>query len=138
MGIVRDEITITNVKDEVRVQVGLLGGVRSVTVTAVVDSGALRLTIPESLRQKLGLAVVKKVPATLADGEKLECGLSEAVEVRWKDRAEITQAWVVQRECSVLIGAIPMEGMDLIIDMKNQKLVGAHGDEQIGILYSNM
>jgi hypothetical protein len=28
-----------------------------------------------------------------------------------------------------------MEGMDLMIDMKNQKLVGVHGDEQIGILY---
>jgi clan AA aspartic protease len=135
MGIVRDEITIRNVKDEVRVQVGLLREVRSATVTAVVDSGALRLTIPESLRERLGLDIVKKVPATLADGEKLECGLSEAVEVRWKDRAEITQAWVIQRECSVLLGAIPMEGMDLVIDMKNQRLMGAHGDEQVGILY---
>jgi clan AA aspartic protease len=137
MGIVRDEITITNALDIGDVQRGYMNAkdIRSATVTAVVDSGALRLTIPESLRQKLGLAVVKKVPATLADGEKPECGLSEAVEVRWKDRAEITQAWIVQRECSVLLGAIPMEGMDLVVDMKNQKLVGAHGDEQIGILY---
>jgi clan AA aspartic protease len=135
MGIVIDKITITNVKDDVRVQVGLLKEVRSATVTAVADSGALRLTIPESLRRQLGLDVVKKVPATLADGEKLECGLSEAVEVRWKDRAEITQAWVIPKECPVLLGAIPMEGMDIMIDMKNQKLVGIHGDEQIGILY---
>jgi clan AA aspartic protease len=123
------------VKDDVRVQVGLLKKVRSVTVTAVADSGALRLTIPESLRRQLGLDVVKKVPATLADGEKLECGLSEAVEVRWKDRAEITQAWVIPKECSVLLGAIPMEGMDIMIDMKKQTLVGIHGEEQIGILY---
>jgi clan AA aspartic protease len=137
VGIVRDEITITNALDIGDVRRGFMNAkdIRSATVTAVADSGALRLTIPESLRQKLGLAVVEKVPATLADGEKLECGLSEAVEVRWKDRAEITQAWIVQRECSVLLGAIPMEGMDLMIDMKNQKLVGAHGDEQIGILY---
>jgi hypothetical protein len=28
-----------------------------------------------------------------------------------------------------------MEGMDLMIGMKNQKPAGAHGDEQIGILY---
>jgi clan AA aspartic protease len=137
MGIVRDEITITNALDIGDVKRGFMNAkdIRFVTVTAVVDSGTLRLTIPESLRQKLGLAVVKKVSATLADGEKLECGLSEAVEVRWKDRAEVTQAWIIQRECSVLLGAIPMEGMDLTIDMKNQKLVGAHGDEQIGILY---
>ena len=74
-------------------------------------------------------------PHTLANGEKLECGLSEGVEVRWKDRAEITQAWVVPRECAVLLGAIPMEGMDIMVDPKNQRLVGVHGDEQLGILY---
>jgi predicted aspartyl protease len=92
MGIARDEITITTALDIGDVKRGFMNAkdIRSATVTAVVDSGALRLTIPESLRQKLGLAVVKKVPATLADGEKLECGLSEAVEVRWKDRAEVT------------------------------------------------
>ena len=135
MGITRDEITLTNLKDDVRVQAGLIKEIRSATVTAVADSGALRLTIPESLRDKLGLEIIKRVPATLANGEKLECGLSEGVEVRWKDRAEITQAWVVPRECAVLLGAIPMEGMDIMVDPKNQRLVGVHGDEQLGILY---
>lgn len=136
MGITRDEITITNVVDQGSVKRGLMDAkdIRTVTVTAVADTGALRLTIPESLREKLGLEIVKKVPATLADGEKLEIGLSEGVEVRWKDRAEITQAWVVPKECSVLLGAIPMEGMDIMVDPKNQRLVGVHGDEQLGIL----
>jgi clan AA aspartic protease len=136
MGITRDEITLTNVVDQGSVKRGLMASkdIRSVTVTAVADTGALRLTIPESLREKLGLEIVKKVPATLADGEKLEIGLSEGIEVRWKDRAEITQAWVVPKECSVLLGAIPMEGMDIMVDPKNQRLVGVHGDEQLGIL----
>jgi clan AA aspartic protease len=137
MGIVRDKITITNIGDTTKAKGGFISvhDVRSVTVNAVADSGALRLTIPESLREQLGLEIVKKVPATLADGEKLECGLSEGVEVRWKDRAEITQAWVVPKDCSVLLGAIPMEGMDIMVDPKNQCLVGIHGDEQLGILY---
>jgi clan AA aspartic protease len=137
MGIVRDEITITNIGDAAKAKGGFISvhDVRSVTVNAVADSGALRLTIPESLREQLGLEIVKKVPATLADGEKLECGLSEGVEVRWKDRAEITQAWVVPKDCSVLLGAIPMEGMDIMVDPRNQRLVGIHGDEQLGILY---
>ena len=137
MGITRDEITITNVVDKGIAARGFIPAeeVRSVTVTAVADSGALRLTIPESIREKLGLAVLKKVPATLADGQKLEIGLTEGVEVRWKDRAEITQAWVVPKDCSVLLGAIPMEGMDIMVDPKNQRLVGIHGDEELGILY---
>jgi clan AA aspartic protease len=136
MGITRDEITLTNAVDQGNVKRGLMAAkdVRTVTVTAVADTGALRLTMPESLREKLGLEIVKKVPATLADGEKLELGLTEGVEVRWKDRAEITQAWVVPKECSVLLGTIPMEGMDLMVDPKNQRLVGVHGDEQLGIL----
>ena len=136
MGITRDEITITNLRDSANARSRFIPekDIRSVTVTAVADTGALRLTMPESLREKLGLEIVKKVPATLADGEKLEIGLSEGVEVRWKDRAEITQAWVVPKECSVLLGAIPMEGMDIMVDPKNQRLVGIHGDEQLGIL----
>jgi predicted aspartyl protease len=91
MGIVRDEITITNAVDQGNAKRGFIPAqdIRSVTVNAVADTGALRLTIPESLREKLGLEILKKVPATLANGEKLEIGLSEGVEVRWKDRAEI-------------------------------------------------
>jgi hypothetical protein len=135
MGITKDEITLTNIKDDVRVQVGLRKEILSVMVTAVADTSALRLVTPESLRKKLGLDIVKKITATLAEGEKLECGLSEGVEVRWKDRAEITQAWVIPKECSVLLGAIPMEGRDIMVDPKSQRLVGIHGDEQIGILY---
>ena len=135
MGLTRDEITLTNAKDDVRVQAGLLKEIRSVTVSVVADTGALRLTIPESLREKLGLEIMETVTATLANGEKLECGLTDAVEVRWKDRIDISQAWVVPRECSVLLGAIPMEGLDIMVDPKNQRLVGIHGEELVGILY---
>ncbi|MDR1318266.1 MAG: hypothetical protein LBJ90_01460 [Treponema sp.] len=137
MGITKDEITLTNAVDKGNVKRGLMDEkeIRSVTVTAVADTGALRLTMPESLRRQLGLEILKKVPATLGDGEKVQLGLTEGVEVRWRDRAEITQAWVVDKECSVLLGAIPMEGMDIMVDPKNQRLVGVHGEEQLGILY---
>jgi clan AA aspartic protease len=136
MGITRDEITLTNAGDIAKARGGYIPekGVRSVTVTAVADTGALRLTIPESLREKLGLEILRKAPATLASGEKLEVGLTEGVEIRWKDRLDISQAWVVQRECPVLLGAMPMEGMDIMVDPKSQQLVGIHGDEELGIL----
>jgi predicted aspartyl protease len=136
MGITKDEITITNIGDVSKAKGGFISAkdIRSVTVEAVADTGALRLTIPVRLSEELGLEVIKNVPATLANGETPEIGLSEGVEVRWKDRSEITQAWVVPRECSVLLGAIPMEGMDLMVDPRSRRLVGVHGDEQLGIL----
>jgi hypothetical protein len=57
MGIVRDEITLTNVVDQGSAKRGLMDAkeIRSVTVTAVADSGALRLTIPDSLRENWDL-----------------------------------------------------------------------------------
>ena len=137
MGITRDKITLTNMIDRGSAERGFINekDVRTATVTAIADTGALRLTIPKSLCEKLGLEIVRKVSATLADGEKLECGLSEGVEIRWNDRIEITQAFVIPKECSVLLGAMPMEGMDIMVDPKNQRLVGVHGDEQLGFLY---
>ena len=65
MGITRDEITLTNAVDQGFAKRGFIPAqnIRSATVTAVADSGALRLTIPESLRDKLGLEIIKRVPA---------------------------------------------------------------------------
>jgi predicted aspartyl protease len=137
MGIVKDEITLINARDQINAKCGLMNveGIRSVTVTAVADSGALRLTIPESVREKLGLEIVGRMNAQLATGEKVECLVSEPVRVSWKDRATSCDAWVLPGKCNVLLGAIPMEGMDIMVDPVNLRLVGIHGDEQLGILY---
>jgi hypothetical protein len=34
----------------------------------------------------------------------------------------------------VLLGALPLEDMDLVIHPKSQELVGAHGDEIISLI----
>ncbi|MDR0561080.1 MAG: hypothetical protein LBG73_00125 [Spirochaetaceae bacterium] len=136
MGITREEITLTNEGDLAAAARGYITKkeARSVTVTAIADTGALRLVMPESLRKKLGLEILKTAPAALADGEKLEIGLTEGVEVRWKDRIITCDAWIVPNDCSVLLGAIPMEGLDVMGDPVNQRLVGVHGEKPLGIL----
>jgi hypothetical protein len=45
------------------------------------------------------------------------------------------EPWVLPGTDEVLLGAIPLEDMDLIVDPKNQKLVGAHGDEPLALIY---
>ncbi|GHV94649.1 hypothetical protein AGMMS50293_09690 [Spirochaetia bacterium] len=131
MGRVVAEITLTNVKDDVRVQDGVRSAVRQVTVNAVVDTGAGTLVITEDLRQQLGLEIEGKRRTHFANGEKTECGVTEGVNIRWKDRDCICRAVVIPGAQFVLLGAIPLEDMDLIVNPAKQELVGAHGDEVV-------
>jgi clan AA aspartic protease len=128
MGKVTEEITLANVGDKVRVEDGVLTKVRQVTVNAVVDTGASTLIINEETRQQLGLAIVGSRRTTFADGGQKECGLTEPVDVCWKDRDCACRAVVIPGLQSVLLGAIPLEDMDLLVDPVRQQLVGAHGD----------
>ena len=130
MGMVRAEITLKNVIDKGKAREGLISeqDVRSITVNSVVDTGAASLVINEELRQKLGLTEMEEKSVKMADGRRVACKLTEAVEVRWKDRSWACPAVVIPGAESVLLGAIPLEGMDLMINPKTQELVGVHGD----------
>jgi len=130
MGTVHAEITIKNAADVVNVKRGLIREeeVRSIVVTAVVDTGAASLVISEKQRQILGLGIVEERKARVADGRWVFCQLTEAVEVSWKDRQASCNAMVIPSAEAVLLGAIPLEWMDLIVNPGKQELVGAHGD----------
>jgi len=131
MGTVYADITLKNVVDEGNARNGLIreDEVRSITVKAVVDTGASTIVINEEQRQKLGLAKIKERRARLADGNRVPCWRTEAVNIYWEDRGCSCDAVVIPQAGKVLLGAIPLEGMDLIIHPKTQELVGAHGDE---------
>jgi clan AA aspartic protease len=136
MGIVQEEITLKNIRDKIMAEEGYIKEfeVRQTTVQAVVDTGAMNLVIDEQLRQQLGLGVVGEKQVTLADSTKRRVKIAETVEIHWKNRSMICQPWVVSAG-RILLGVIPLEYMDLMVDPKNQKLVGVHGDEEVGILY---
>jgi hypothetical protein len=53
------------------------------------------------------------------------------VAVRWKDRKVLLAAAVLPEETEVLLGAYPIEGMDLLIDCKRERLIGVHGDKPL-------
>jgi clan AA aspartic protease len=134
MGEVSAEITLKNGADLIRLNHGPISDkdVRSVTVTAVVDTGATTLVISENLRKKLGLAVIEARTVTLAGGSKASCDVTEPVQICWKNRTSSVRAWVMPDEDEVLLGVIPLEEMDLIVDPGNRSLVGAHGEEMMG------
>ncbi len=137
MGTVFTEITLKNGTDLVLVQNGHITeqNVRSVTVNALVDTGALTLVINEKICRELGLSIVGTRTAFLAGGIETPCNITETVHIYWKNRDAACRAWVLPGEEHILLGAIPLEEMDLAVDPVNQKLFGIHGDEPIGMIY---
>ncbi|MDR1149083.1 MAG: retroviral-like aspartic protease family protein [Spirochaetaceae bacterium] len=136
MGIVRTEITLVNIRDRNVADVGYMpqDQVRRLTVNAFVDTGAWTLVISEKTCEKLGLRVKKTSEATVAGGGKVPGGITEYVEVRWKDRETSCEAVVLPGEEDVLLGAYPLEGLYLMVHPKTQEVVGAHGENRYNVI----
>ena len=92
-----------------------------VEIDALVDSGAINLCIPDIVRRELGLEVKRKRVAQMADGSLVEVGIVEPVTVQFENRFTTTTAMVLGSE--VLLGAIPMQDMDVMIDPRNERLI---------------
>ena len=133
MGHVNTQITLKNIYDIKQAKEGNLpeNKIRQATVDVMVDTGATMLVINEQLFERLGLGVIGERKITLANDAKEICKLTEAVEINWEDRSFITPAVVVKDASDILLGALPLEGMDLMVDTVNQRLVGAHGDQPL-------
>jgi clan AA aspartic protease len=138
MGTVYAEITLKNSGDVSEFQRGHISEqeVRSVTVTAMVDTGAGSLVIGEPVREKLGLEIEGLRSAALANGGREVCRLTEPVKIHWKDRHTTCHALVLPGVEDVLLGAIPLEDMDLLVDPARRELTGAHGDEVVCLVMS--
>jgi clan AA aspartic protease len=84
-----------------------------VNVEALVDSGSTHLCIPEHVQVQLQLEAIDSKEVTLADGSKKLVPYVGPIELRFKNRVGFSGALVMGDQ--VLLGAIPMEDMDLII-----------------------
>jgi clan AA aspartic protease len=97
--------------------------VRKMSVRALVDSRALTLAINEKIKKDLRLKTLEYCTATLADGSVIETEMVGPVDIHFENRSTTVRALVMPEEAEVLLGAIPIEGMDVIIDLKREKLV---------------
>jgi len=127
---VKTEITLKNAGDVVAAERGYITEtqIHTLTTEALADTGAWTLVIDENTCQKLGLQLKGPEPGVLADGSTVVYQVTEGVEVHWKDRQTICPALVVPGADEILFGALPMEGMDLIVHPRKEEVVGAHGD----------
>jgi hypothetical protein len=66
----------------------------------------------------------------MANGDRVIAKVTDPVAVHWKNRETACPALVIPNAKAILLGAIPLEGMDLMVDPVNQQLVGVHGEEE--------
>jgi clan AA aspartic protease len=115
MGVTYADLTLANVFTR-----------KTVAVRALVDTGTSRLIVTPEIAAALGYdpqeLAVKYV--NLADGRRLEAPHIEGVRIQFQDRRCTMDAVVLPGdEC--LLGFIPLEDMDLVVDPLNERLVGA-------------
>jgi clan AA aspartic protease len=96
--------------------------VRRIDVKALVDTGAMHLTIYETIKNYLGLEVEERQLGRLADGTVLELDLTGPVKIVFKNRTAMVRAMVLPDDEEVLLGAIAMEDLDVIIDPVRQEI----------------
>lgn len=93
---------------------------RVLETSCLVDSGSTYLCIPPHVALQLGLSELQKREVTLADGSVKLVPYSGPIKVEFEDRLCFVGAMVMGDQC--LLGAIPMEDMDLVIHPKLLKL----------------
>ncbi len=135
MGRVLTEATIESLKDLWDAQRGLMPAeqVRRITVPdALVDTGSPLLALPTRLIQQLGLSRVSSKRVTSSSGTA-EAGVYEAVRLTIQGRSCTMDVMEVPDDVPVLIGQIPLEHLDLVVDLRSRRLIGnpAHGGEQV-------
>ena len=112
MGLVYSTITLSNpVKPELS----------PISSKCLADSGSTYLVIPQHIANQLQIKILETREATLADGSSQTVPYAGPVMVNFKNRNCFVGALIMGDE--VLLGAVPMEDMDLVIMPKLLKLI---------------
>ena len=100
-----------------------LFGRQQVEVNALVDTGATFMCVTEEVALQLGFDIteVSQQTVTLADGHQRKVPKIAPIEIGFANRTYVTEAVVLGNE--PLVGVIPLEAMDLVVDPRLQELV---------------
>ena len=109
------------------------GAVRRVEIAdALVDTGATSLSLPKSMIVRLGLLPIRsrRVLTTIGVREVATYG---AVRLAVGGRDCVCDVTEIDEACPVLVGQVPLELMDFVVDPGRQTLIGnpAHGGEHL-------
>lgn len=125
MGLVYADIELISGDDLVLHRRGFLtkDKIKSIKVNALVDSGSYMLVINEHIKEQLDLHVQEVQVARLADDTEVRAEVVGPIEIRFENRRANVDAIVFPGNVEPLLGAIPMEDLDVVIDLKQQRLI---------------
>lgn len=109
MGLIRAEFELSNPKN---------ASLKPINVEAIVDTGAMTICIPEHIAVQLGLQPIETREVTTADEKNHVVPYVGPVQIRFENRTSFTGSLVIGD--SVLMGAIPLEDMDLVVSPSRQ------------------
>lgn len=131
LGKVMVNIEVVNIDDETLARIGQikLDKVRKVTVSALVDTGSTILSLPEEVIQNLGLQIYRTAVSRFANGQKSTRNIYGPVTLNVMGRQTAVLAMAGHSGTPPLLGQIPLEGLDLMVDSKRQRLIPGHPDQ---------
>lgn len=106
---------------KVRLRNPRLPDLEPVEIDALADTGTMYLCIPRWLQRRLQLEESEKKTVTLADGSRVLVPYVGPVELRFGNRTGFAGALVMGEQ--PLLGAIPMEDMDLVVVPQTRQVV---------------
>lgn len=125
MGLVYADIELINGEDITLAKRNIIGEdeIKHMPVKALVDTGSYMLCINEDIQEQLKFPLAEKRSGQLANGSIVEYDVVSHVELKFKNRRTMCNAMVLPGNSEVLLGAIPLEDMDVLIHPQRQELI---------------
>jgi clan AA aspartic protease len=125
MGMVYADIILVNGVDRENARRNIIGQeeVKEVTARMLVDSGAYMMCINEPLQEILNLPFIETRRLAVADGTVKEFDVVGPIYVKFENRSAYCNALLLKGDAEPLLGAIPLEELDVVIHPKRQELV---------------
>jgi clan AA aspartic protease len=111
MGIVTTTVELSNPKQP---------QLAPLNVSAMVDTGAMTICIPEHVALQLQLTEIERREVTTADARSHVVPYVGPIQIRFQNRTCFTGALVLGD--TILLGAVPMEDMDLVVSPSRQTI----------------
>jgi len=125
MGLVYADVELINGEDESLARRHMMDkdDVKRMHVNILVDTGSYMLAINENIQEQLQLPVVDSKKAQTADGRIIACDVVAPIVLLFKNRRVTGSAMVLPGDSEPLLGAIPLEEMDVLIHPLRQELI---------------
>jgi len=97
--------------------------IKSIELNMLIDSSAYMMAINETIQSQLELSLIEKRKVQVADGRVVEYDIVGPIHVKFANRRATCNSFLLPGDSELLLGAIPMEEMDVLIHLQRQELV---------------